>query len=179
MSKKVLPSPFVLAVVIASLSIVFVAGVVLLKNEQSKDVQGALKVSTDWDSSEILGTENVCSKGVSPAIKVENLPAEASTYAVSLTDASGRVHWLATNITSTSPVLAAGAQVDGTTLRNYKGNFTYTSPCPDTSETYKLQVFALSAASQQVTSSTDTVQALKLIERDAIAHYVKTVKVER
>ena len=144
-----------------------------------------LRVTSDaFKANAPIPAEYTCNGAeTSPPIAWDHVPGATRTLALLVedTDAGTKpfVHWLLTNIPSTSGGVLAGEAIPGSAMaaKNDKGNNGYAGPCPPAGKHhYKFRVFALDTAIPRPTSRADFFAAIRghiLAEGELVGTYEK------
>lgn len=111
---------------------------------------GVLTVTVPWAAGGVMDSRHTCDgENVSPPVSWSGGPADASAWAIVLTDSDSPTyaHWAVTNIDPASRGVPEGYEDDlAAVAMNSDAKPAYTGPCPPAGSThhYVLTVYALS-----------------------------------
>lgn len=106
-------------------------------------------VSSDFIDMEEIPEKFTCKgEGISPALIWSDIPQEARSFALQLTDPDAPggdfVHWAIINIPTATTSIEQGKTPEGNQLPNSSGNINYVPPCPPSgAHRYIFTIYAL------------------------------------
>jgi len=168
-----------LTVIIVLVAIMVISGVIALSHRGP--ARGGFSLTSSAITGGKLPTEFTCDgSDINPPFEIKSAPDKTQSLAIwaENLDASKEESklpnnnlWLVFNIPTTTTQVIAGIRPPGTITRDYKGNFNYNGPCPETGKKARVvfHLEALDIALLPVNSTASLAEFKKAIKGHVIA----------